>query len=138
MKTYQPKAKDVKRNWHLVDAKDEILGRLSTRISQLLMGKHKVKYANHMDMGDYVVVINASKVKLTGKKRDQKVYRGHSGYPGGFKEVTFEKMITEQPEKVIEKAVFGMLPGNRLRDPRMRRLKVFADGNHRYKDKFEK
>ena len=138
MKTYQPKAKDVQRNWHLVDAKDEILGRLSTRISQLLMGKHKVKYANHMDMGDYVVVINASKVKLTGKKRDQKVYRGHSGYPGGFKEVTFEKMITEQPEKVIEKAVFGMLPGNRLRDPRMRRLKVFADGNHRYKDKFEK
>ncbi len=136
MKTYQPKHKDIKRNWHMIDAEDEILGRMSTGAAILLMGKHKPTYSDHMDMGDYVVVINAQKVKVTGKKRKQKVYQKHSGYPGGFKEVTFEKMITEHPERVIELAVSRMLPGNRLRDKRMRRLKVFAGAKHPYKSKF--
>jgi large subunit ribosomal protein L13 len=137
MKTYQPKHKDIKRNWHMIDAKDEILGRMSTQIVKLLMGKHKPIYSDHMDMGDYVVVLNAQKVKVTGKKRKQKVYQKHSGYPGGFKEISFEKMITEHPERVIELAVSRMLPGNRLRDKRMRRLKVFAGADHSYKNKFE-
>lgn len=83
MKTYQPKHKDIKRNWHMIDAKDEVLGRMSTGIATLLMGKHKPTYSDHMDMGDYVVVLNAQKVKVTGKKRKQKVYQKHSGYPGG-------------------------------------------------------
>ena len=137
MKTYQPKHKDIKRNWHMIDAKDEVLGRMSTKLATLLMGKHKPTYSDHMDMGDYVVVINAQKVKVTGKKRKQKVYQKHSGYPGGFKEVSFEKMITEHPERVIELAVSRMLPGNRLRDKRMRRLKVFAGADHTFKNKFE-
>jgi large subunit ribosomal protein L13 len=137
MKTYQPKHKDIKRNWHMIDAKDEVLGRMSTQIVKLLMGKHKPIYSDHMDMGDYVVVLNAQKVKVTGKKRKQKVYQKHSGYPGGFKEISFEKMITEHPERVIELAVSRMLPGNRLRDKRMRRLKVFAGADHSYKNKFE-
>jgi large subunit ribosomal protein L13 len=137
MKTYQPKHKDIKRNWHMIDAEDEVLGRMSTKLATLLMGKHKPTYSDHMDMGDYVVVINAQKVKVTGKKRKQKVYQKHSGYPGGFKEVSFEKMITEHPERVIELAVSRMLPGNRLRDKRMRRLKVFAGASHSYKNKFE-
>jgi large subunit ribosomal protein L13 len=137
MKTYQPKHKDIKRNWHMIDAEDEVLGRMSTKLATLLMGKHKPTYSDHMDMGDYVVVVNAQKVKVTGKKRKQKVYQKHSGYPGGFKEVSFEKMITEHPERVIELAVSRMLPGNRLRDKRMRRLKVFAGANHTFKSKFE-
>ncbi len=137
MKTYQPKHKDIKRNWHMIDAENEVLGRMSTKLATLLMGKHKPTYSDHMDMGDYVVVINAEKVKVTGKKRKQKIYQKHSGYPGGFKEVSFEKMITEHPERVIELAVSRMLPGNRLRDKRMRRLKVFAGASHTYKNKFE-
>lgn len=137
MKTYQPKHKDIKRDWHMIDAKDKILGRMSTNLATLLMGKHKPIYSDHMDMGDYVVVVNAQKVRVTGKKRKQKVYQKHSGYPGGFKEVSFEKMITEHPERVIELAVSRMLPGNRLRDKRMRRLKVFAGADHTYKNKFE-
>lgn len=138
MRTYQPKHKNIKRDWHLVDANGEILGRMATRIAKLLMGKHKPEYANHVDMGDYVVVINAEKVRLTGRKAKQKVYRRHSGYPGGFKEISFEKMIAEHPEKVIEMAVAGMLPGNRLKKKRMRRLKVVAGSVNPYKDKFEK
>lgn len=137
MKTYQPKHKDISRNWHMIDAKDEVLGRMSTKITTLLMGKHKPTYSNHMDMGDYVVVVNAQKVKVTGKKREQKVYQNHSGYPGGFKEVSFEKMITEHPERVIELAVSRMLPNNRLRQKRMRRLKVYAGADHAFKSKFE-
>ena len=136
-KTYQPKHKDISRNWHMIDVDGEVLGRMSTQITTLLMGKHKPTYSNHMDMGDYVVVVNAQKVKVTGKKRKQKVYRSHSGYPGGFKEVSFEKMITEHPERVIELAVSRMLPNNRLRQKRMRRLKVSAGADHAFKSKFE-
>ena len=137
MKTYQPKHQDIKREWHLIDARNQVLGRMATEIAKLLMGKHKPTYSSHMDMGDNVVVINAREVKLTGKKPKQKVYRRHSGYPGGFKEVSFAKMIAEQPEKVIEHAVSGMLPDNKLKKKRLRRLKVFADDKHRYEDKFK-
>ncbi|OGM09456.1 50S ribosomal protein L13 [Candidatus Woesebacteria bacterium RBG_13_34_9] len=136
-KTYQPKAKEVKRDWHLMDAKGQILGRLASQIAVYLMGKHKSVYSNHMDMGDYVVVINAKDIKLTGKKTQQKLYRSHSGYPGGFKEVKFEKLINENPNRVIQKAVSGMLPDNRLKSKRILRLKIFSDENYTYKDKFK-
>ena len=137
MKTYQPKKKDVKRNWHLVDADGEILGRMATAIVKLLMGKHKVNYANHMDMGDYVVVINASKVKLSGRKEKQKVYQKHSGYPGGFKEIKYSKMSLERPTRVVELAVKRMLPDNRLRRDRMTRLRIFKDEKHPFNKKLK-
>lgn len=137
-KTYQPKAKDIRREWHLVDVGGKTLGRVSTQIATLLMGKHKVKYTNHLDMGDYVVVVNASDIKVTGRKAKQKTYKKHSGYPGGFKEVKFEKLMEEAPEKIIIHAVSGMLPDNRLKAKRLVRLKVFKDANHPYKNKFRK
>lgn len=137
MKTYQPKAKDVKRDWHLVDVKDKVLGRITSQIAIYLMGKQKVSYSDHMDMGDYVVVINAGKVEVTGRKAKQKVYQGHSGYPGGFKEVKYSKYLKEAPEKIIMHAVSGMLPKNRLHKKRMARLKIFAGEEHAYKDKFK-
>ncbi len=131
MKTFQPK-KEVKRNWHLLDAKDKVLGRLASSVAILLMGKHKPTYSSHMDSGDYVVIINVEKVKLTGKKTSQKVYRRHSGYPGGFKEVSFSKMITEHPERVIQLAVSRMLPKNRLQDQRIERLKLVVGDKNPY------
>ena len=137
-KTYQPKQKEVTRNWHLVDAKGAVLGRMSSEIARLLMGKHKANYSTHIDMGDYVVVINAKKVKVTGRKEKQKVYYKHSGYPGGFKEIKYEQWLKEQPEKIIEHSVKGMLPKNRLNSPRMRRMKVFAGSKHPYDDKVKK
>jgi large subunit ribosomal protein L13 len=137
MKTFQPSSKDIKRNWHLVDVKGKMLGRISTHIAILLMGKHKVTYTNHLDMGDYVVVTNVAKVEISGNKAKQKTYKGHSGYPGGFKEVSFEKMFKEAPEKIIIHSVSGMLPDNRLKAKRLARLKVFKGENHLYKDKFD-
>jgi large subunit ribosomal protein L13 len=126
MKTYQPKQKEIKRKQQVVDAEGRVLGRLATEIAGLLMGKHKATYSRHMDMGDWVVVVNAKKVKVTGRKSKQKVYYKHSGYPGGFKEVKFEKLKKERPERIIELAVKRMLPKNRLQSKRMARLKVFA------------
>lgn len=137
MRTHQPKARDIKRDWHLVDAKDQILGRMASDIVRLLMGKHKVDYAPHMDMGDYVIVINAKNIEVTGKKKKQKKYFSHSGYPGGFKEIAFSKLKKEQPEKIIKLAVKRMLPANRLRDRRMRRLKIFVSDDYPYRDKFQ-
>ena len=137
MKTYQLKAKEVKRNWHLIDAKDAVLGRLATRAAALLMGKLKVDYSPHIESGDYVVVVNAEKVKVTGKKAQQKLYRSHSGYPGGFKEVTYAKMSKEHPERIIEHAVSGMLPDNRLKKARMAMLKVIVGEKNPYADKFK-
>lgn len=136
-KTYQSSSKDIKRNWHLIDVKNAILGRMSTKIATLLMGKHKVFYSNHLDVGDYVIVINASRVKLSGNKEKQKTYKGHSGYPGGFKEISFAKMISEAPQKVIVHAVSGMLPDNRLKAKRLARLKVYKGENNPYSDKFK-
>ena len=137
MKTYQPKAKEIDRKWHLVDAKGQILGRMASQIARLLMGKHKPNYASHMDMGDHVVVINAKTVKVTGRKKKQKVYQKHSGYPGGFKEVKYEKWLKESPRKIVEHAVAGMLPKNRLQTPRLRRMRVFTGPKHKYEDKFK-
>lgn len=137
MKTYQPKSKEVTRSWHLIDLKGKVLGRTSTQIATYLMGKHKPTYSNHMDMGDYVVAINASDVVVTGSKESNKVYQGHSGYPGGFKEVAFAKLKAENPVRIIELAVRRMLPKNRLSQDRMSRLKLFADGKHPYDDKFK-
>lgn len=135
-KTYQPKAKDVKRNWRLMDAKGKVLGRIATEIAKILMGKDKVDYSTHMDMGDNVVVINASEVVLTGNKANSKVYRSHSGFPGGFKEVKFSQMKAEMPTRIIEKAVYGMIPTNRLTSKRMARLKVFEGSEHNLKVNF--
>jgi large subunit ribosomal protein L13 len=137
MKTYQPKQKEIKRDWHLIDANDQILGRLSTKVAVLLMGKQKVSYSNHMDSGDFVVVVNAEKIKTTGTKALSKVYRSHSGYPGGFKEVTFAKMAKEHPNRIVEFAIAGMLPDNRLKADRMARLFVFKGEKHKYENKFK-
>ncbi|MCS7091924.1 MAG: 50S ribosomal protein L13 [Patescibacteria group bacterium] len=136
MKTYQPKQKEINRKWHLVDAKGAVLGRLATDIAKKLMGKHKVNYAPHIDNGDYVVVINASLVKVTGDKENQKVYHKHSGYPGGYREIAFSKWKKESPEKIIRHAVLGMLPENKLKKKRIARLKVFANDKHKYESQF--
>lgn len=136
MKTYQPKGGEVIRSWHLINADDAVLGRLATQIAVLLTGKNKVTYSAHMDSGDFVVVINAEKVKVTGKKEEQKLYRSHSGYPGGFKEVSYEKMLKEHPERIITHAVLGMIPDNRLKKERMARLKVLVGENNPYQGKF--
>lgn len=137
MKTYQPKQKEVKREWHLIDAKGQVLGRLATKVATLLMGKQKATYSTHMDSGDNVVVINAELVKTTGTKAEYKTYKSHSGYPGGFKEVSFEKMSKEHPARIIEIAVKGMLPDNRLKSDRMARLCVTKGSKHKYSEKFQ-
>lgn len=135
MKTKPTKKSEIKRSWHFVDAQDKILGRMSTRIAQLLMGKDKPYYIPHLDCGDYVVVTNAAKIKVTGKKRAQKKYYRHSGYPGGFREITFVQQQALDPRKIIRHAVAGMLPKNKLRAKRLVRLKIFVDEKHPYKDK---
>ena len=137
MKTYQPKQKEVNRSWHLIDAKGEILGRLATKAAGLLMGKGKASYSTHMDMGDNVVVVNAEEIKVTGKKAIQKVYRSHSGYPGGLKEVSFARLMEKHPERILEHAVAGMLPDNRLKAGRMARLKVVVGDKNPYEAKFK-
>jgi len=133
MKTYSPKAKDIKREWLVVDAKDKTLGRMVTRIASLLRGKHKPIYAPHIDTGDYVVVINAAKVKVTGKKAEQKLYYRHSGYPGGLKSQSFEELLSKDPVRVIELAVKGMLPHNSLGRAMFKKLKVYPGNEHPHK-----
>ena len=132
MKTYSTKASDIKRDWHLVDASDKVLGRLATQIAGLLMGKHKPTFTRHLDMGDYVVVINAEQVRVTGNKAKQKLYYRHSGYPGGLKSISLERVMQTHPTRVIEHAVKGMLPQNRLRARMMKRLRIFAGEEHPY------
>jgi large subunit ribosomal protein L13 len=138
MKTHSLKAKEIKREWHLIDAKDKILGRLASQIAQLLMGKHKPYFTRHLDCGDFVVVINAKEVKVTGKKEKQKIYYRHSGYPGALKETPLWRLREKFPERIITKAVEGMLPKNRLKDEMLVRLKVQAGEDHPYGDKFKK
>jgi large subunit ribosomal protein L13 len=130
MKTYSTKAKDVERQWHVIDASGKTLGRLATQIANLLMGKHKPTYVPYLDTGDYVIVLNAAKVRVTGKKAKQKTYYRHSGYPGGLKAETFEKMLAAHPTRVIEHAVKGMLPHNRLGRAMLKKLKVYVDDSH--------
>lgn len=133
-KTYHSKRTQEARNWHLFDAKEKVLGRLATEIARVLIGKHKKDYSPHQDAGDWAVVINSKDVKVTGKKETNKMYYRHSGYPGGFKKTTLGQLRQKNPNKIIEKAVKGMLPDNKLQAKRMGRLKVFAGEEHPYKD----
>ena len=138
MKTYSVKASEIKREWHLVDASDQVLGRLATRIARLLMGKHKPTFTRNLDTGDCVVVINAEKVRITGDKANQKVYHRHSGYPGGLKTVSYEKMMTTHPTRIIEHAVKGMIPHTRLGNSMIKKLRVYAGENHPHADQLKK
>ena len=130
MKTYSTKISDIKREWHVIDASDEVLGRLATRVANLLMGKHKPLFCRHLDVGDFVVVINADKIRVTGNKIKQKMYYRHSGYPGGLKSISLEQMMQTHPTRVIEHAVKGMLPRNKLNASMMKRLKVYTGDTH--------
>jgi len=132
LKTYSTKASDIKREWHLVDGSDKILGRLATEIASLLMGKHKPIFCRHLDTGDFVVVINAEKIRVTGNKAKQKLYYRHSGYPGGLKSISLEKMMQTHPTRAIEYAVKGMLPRNRLGAEMIKKLKVHTGEVHPY------
>jgi large subunit ribosomal protein L13 len=130
MKTYIAKEKDIQKAWHLIDAKDQILGRLAAKVATLLMGKHKVIFSPHQDTGDEVIVINASKIKVTGKKMAMKTYKRYSAYPGGLKEETLEAVMKKKPENVIVHAVHGMLPKSKLGAKLLKKLKVYPDEKH--------
>jgi len=132
MKTYSQKPSEISRRWILIDAADAVLGRLSTEIAKYLIGKYKPTYTPHMDGGDYVVVINADKVPVTGDKELQKMYYRHSGFPGGIREARLEEMRSKKPEAIIELAVKGMLPKNKLLADRMQRLKVYTGEEHQH------
>ncbi|MGC8826350.1 MAG: 50S ribosomal protein L13 [Anaerolineae bacterium] len=130
MRTYTLKEKDIQREWYVVDAAGKTLGRLATEIAKILRGKHKPYYTPHMDCGDYVIVINADKIRVTGRKLDQKIYYWHSGYPGGLKSVTLRRQLQTHPERVLQAAVRGMLPKNRLGRKMFKKLKVYASPEH--------
>jgi large subunit ribosomal protein L13 len=130
VKTYSTKASEIEREWHVIDATDQVLGRLAARVARLLIGKHKPIFARHLDTGDYVVVINAEKVRVTGNKAKQKTYYRHSGYPGGLKSITYDKLMQTNPTRVIEHAVKGMLPHTRLGASMMKKLKVYVGDVH--------
>jgi large subunit ribosomal protein L13 len=130
VRTYTPKPGDISRQWHVIDATDVVLGRLASQTAILLRGKHKPTFAPHMDMGDFVIIINAEKVALTGSKREQKRAYRHSGYPGGLKSRTLNDMLERRPEEVIRLAVKGMLPRNRLGRKQLTKLKVYAGPDH--------
>jgi len=130
MKTYSTKVSDIERQWHVIDASGEVLGRLATQAASLLMGKHKAIFSRNMDTGDFVVVINADKVRVTGNKAEQKVYYRHSGYPGGLKSIRFEEMMQTHPTRVIEHAVKGMLPHTRLGASMFKKLRVYVGDTH--------
>lgn len=131
------KAKEIIRDWHLIDVEGKILGRISTEIAGLLMGKGKPYFIRNLDCGDFVVIINSKKVKVTGNKETKKVYRRHSGYPGGFKQESLGDLRARKSADIITHAVTGMLPQNKLRDQMLNRLKVFEGNEHEYEDKFK-
>lgn len=130
MRTYTPKPGDVEQTWHVIDATDVVLGRLATHVATLLRGKHKPSFAPHVDTGDFVIVINADKVALTGTKREDKIAYSYSGYPGGLKARNYAELLERHPERVIEKAVRGMLPKNTLGREQLKKLKVYAGADH--------
>jgi len=130
MKTYITKPSDIKREWHVIDASDKVLGRLATQVASLLMGKHKPTLSRNLDTGDFVIVINADKVRVTGNKAKQKLYYRHSGYPGGLKSISLDKMMQTHPTRVIEHAVKGMLPKNRLGARMLKKLRVYVGDTH--------
>lgn len=129
-KSYLPKTEEIKRKWHVIDAKDQVLGRLAVRVAYLLTGKRKVIYAPYVDCGDFVVVTNLSKMVLTGKKLEQKTAFSYSGYPGGWKLTPYSELMAKNPEKAFRLAIKGMLPKNKLADKQMKRLKLFKDEQH--------
>ena len=129
-KSYSAKVSEIKRDWHVIDANDQVLGRLTTQVARLLMGKHKPMYTPNVDTGDYVVVINASKVRVTGHKDTDKIYVHHSPYPGGIKKASFATLVEKHPEQVIELAVRGMLPHSKLGHAMRKKLKVYAGAEH--------
>jgi large subunit ribosomal protein L13 len=130
VKTYSPKAADIQREWFVIDAKDQTLGRLATQVAVLLRGKHKPMFAPHMDVGDYVIVLNCDKIRVTGRKLDQKIYYRHSGYPGGLRAESLRDTLRKHPERVIQTAVRGMLPKNRLGRKMIKKLKIYAGDTH--------
>lgn len=130
MKTYSPKPQDVERKWYVVDAEGQVLGRLATKIAHIARGKHKPMWAPHADVGDYIIVVNADKVRLTGRKVDQKMYYRHSGYSGGLKATSVRRMLDKRPEFVLQEAVRGMLPKNRLGRKLLKHVKIYASPTH--------
>jgi large subunit ribosomal protein L13 len=130
VRTYSPKPGDIERRWHVIDAADVVLGRLATQVATLLRGKHKPIFAPHADTGDFVIVVNADKVALTGNKRQDKVAYRHSGYPGGLKSTGYEELLTKHPERAVRQAVKGMLPHNKLGRRVIKKLKVYAGPDH--------
>ncbi len=130
MRTYSPKPNDVTKVWHVIDATDVVLGRLAVQAATLLRGKHKPMFAPHVDTGDFVIVVNAEKVALTGTKRETKLAYRHSGYPGGLSSTSYANLLDKDPRRAIEKAVWGMLPKNRLSRQLLKKLKVYAGPNH--------
>lgn len=130
MRTYSPKPADVTKDWHVIDATDVVLGRLAVQAATLLRGKHKPMFAPHIDTGDFVIIVNADKVALTGTKRDTKIAYRHSGYPGGLSATSYANLLDKDPRRAIEKAVWGMLPKNRLSRQLLKKLKVYAGPNH--------
>lgn len=132
MKSYMAKPEEIEKKWYVIDAEGKVLGRLATEVASILRGKHKPIYTPHVDTGDFVIVINADKVKLTGKKLEQKKYYYHSGYPGGLKSVSYNRMMEENPEKAIELAVKGMMPKNKLGRQMFKKLKVYSGPEHKH------
>ena len=130
VRTYTPKPGDVEKTWYVIDATDVVLGRLASQIATLLRGKHKPIFAPHLDTGDFVIVINADKVALTGQKREKKIAYRHSGYPGGLRSTPYSELLEKFPERAVEKAVRGMLPKNSLGRTQLKKLKVYAGGEH--------
>ena len=130
MKTFSAKTHEVKRDWYVVDASDKVLGRLATEIARRLRGKHKAEYTPHVDTGDYIVVTNAEKVAVTGRKFKEKMYYHHTGHPGGIKSISFDKLQAKNPERIIERAVKGMLPKNPLGRDMYRKLKIYVGNDH--------
>jgi large subunit ribosomal protein L13 len=130
VKTYALRASEIDKKWHVIDAEDQPLGRLATNVAALLRGKHKPTFTPHMDMGDFVIVVNASKVKLTGQKTQHKFYRHHTGYLGGLKEIRLDEQMAKHPDRVIRAAVWGMLPKGRLGRAQVRHLKIYAGAEH--------
>ncbi|HZF57172.1 MAG TPA: 50S ribosomal protein L13 [Rubrobacter sp.] len=130
MKSYMARPLEVERKWFVVDAEGKHLGRLAAGIAKILRGKNKVQYTPHVDVGDFVVVVNAESVVVTGKKAEQRVYRRHSGYPGGMKETSYEQMLARKPTEILRKAVYGMMPKTRLARQQFRKLKIYAGPEH--------
>jgi large subunit ribosomal protein L13 len=130
VRTYSPKGSDITRQWHVIDASDVVLGRLASQVAVLLRGKHKPIFAPHVDTGDFVIVINADKVALSGNKLEQKKAYRHSGYPGGLRSISYGELMEKRPERIVEKAVRGMLPKNSLGRQTLRKLKVYAGPDH--------